>query len=130
MMFGFRMHSGYAQARLQPGVLDLTFGDPHEVATPEYVEALRSAALPRDELWFAYKQSEGPAQDAAAAALERVVPLGWSGDDVRMTTGGFGAITVAMKVLADPGDEVVYTLPPWFLYEPLALEAGLVPVKV
>lgn len=130
MMFGFRMHSGYAEARLRPGVLDLTFGDPHEVAMPEYVEALRSAALPQDELWFAYKQSEGPAQDAAAASLERVVPLGWSGDDVRMTTGGFGAITVAMKVLADPGDEVVYTLPPWFLYEPLALEAGLVPVKV
>ena len=47
-----------------------------------------------------------------------------------MTTGGFGAITVAMKAVADPGDEVVYTLPPWFLYEILAIEAGLVPVKV
>ena len=47
-----------------------------------------------------------------------------------MTTGGFGAITLAMKSVADPGDEVVYSLPPWFLYEALALEAGLVPVKV
>ena len=91
---------------------------------------LREAAVPRDELWFAYKQSEPPAQDAAAASLERVVPLGWTGDDLRMTTGGFGAITVAMKAVADPGDEVVYTLPPWFLYEILAIEAGLVPVKV
>ena len=130
MMFGFRMHSGYAERRLEPGVLDLTFGDPHELQMPEYVEALRTSAVPRDELWFAYKQSERPAQDAAAASLERVVPLGWTGDDLRMTTGGFGAITVALKVLADPGEEVVYTLPPWFLYEPLALEAGLVPVKV
>jgi aspartate aminotransferase len=86
--------------------------------------------LPRDELWFAYKQSDVAAQAAAAASLDRVVPLGWGADDVRMTTGGFGAITVAMKVLADPGEEGVYTLPPWFLYEPLALEAGLVPVKV
>jgi aspartate aminotransferase len=129
-MFGFRMHSGYAERRLEPGVLDFTFGDPHEVQMPEYVEALREATLPRDELWFAYKQSELPAQEAAAASLERVVPLGWTAGDVRMTTGGFGAITVAMKVLADPGEEVVYTLPPWFLYEPLALEAGLVPVKV
>ena len=32
--------------------------------------------------------------------------------------------------MADPGDEVVFSLPPWFLYESLALEAGLVPVKV
>jgi aspartate aminotransferase len=129
-MFDFRMRSGYAQRRLDPGVLDFTVGDPHEVATTDYVEALRESAVPRDELWFAYKQSEPAAQDAAAASLERVVPLGWTGDDLRMTTGGFGAITVALKVLADPGDEVVYTLPPWFLYEPLILEAGLVPVKV
>ena len=28
--------------------------------------------------------------------------LGWSGDDLRMTTGGFGAITVAMKVARRP----------------------------
>ena len=41
MMFGFRMHSGYAERRLEPGVLDLTFGDPHELQMPEYVEALR-----------------------------------------------------------------------------------------
>jgi len=129
-MFDFRMRSGYAERRLEPGVVDLTFGDPHELQQADYVDALREAAVPRDELWFAYKQSEVRAQEAAAASLERVVPLGWGAADLRMTTGGFGAITVAMKVLADPGEEVVYTLPPWFLYEPLALEAGLVPVKV
>lgn len=129
-MFRFRMQSGYAERRHEPGVLDLTFGDPHEVQAQAYVDALREAAVPRDELWFAYTQSEVAAQAAAAASLDRVVPLGWTADDVRMTTGGFGAITVAFKVLADPGEEVVYTLPPWFLYEPLALEAGLVPVKV
>ncbi|WP_323097509.1 aminotransferase class I/II-fold pyridoxal phosphate-dependent enzyme [Intrasporangium sp. YIM S08009] len=129
-MFDFRMRSGYAERRLENGVVDLTFGDPHEIQRPEFVEALREATVPRDELWFAYKQSEAGAQEAAAASLERVVPLGWTTGDLRMTTGGFGAITVAMKVLADAGEEVVYTLPPWFLYEPLALEAGLVPVKV
>ena len=130
MMFDFRMRSGYQERRLEPGVLDFTFGDPHEMQMPEYVEALREAAVPRDELWFAYKQSEEPAQQAAAASLERIVPLGWTAGDLRMTTGGFGAITIALKVLADPGEGVVYSLPPWFLYEPLALEAGLVPVKV
>ncbi|GAA5030311.1 pyridoxal phosphate-dependent aminotransferase [Terrabacter aeriphilus] len=130
MMMAFRMRSGYATRRLEPGVVDLTFGDPHELAPDAYVEALADALRPRDELWFAYMQSDEAAQAAAAASLERVVPLGWGPDDLRMTTGGFGAITVAFKVLADPGEEVVYNLPPWFLYEPLALEAGLVPVKV
>jgi aspartate aminotransferase len=131
MLFGFlRRRAAEEAGRPDHEVLDFTFGDPHELAMPAYVEALREAAVPRDELWFAYKQSERPAQDAAAASLERVVPLGWTGDHLRMTTGGFGAITVAMKAVADPGDEVVYTLPPWFLYEILAIEAGLVPVKV
>ncbi|MFC7596433.1 aminotransferase class I/II-fold pyridoxal phosphate-dependent enzyme [Terrabacter sp. GCM10028922] len=130
MLFDFLNTSGYQERRHEPGVCDLTFGDPHELQMPAYVDALREAAVPQDELWFAYKQSELTAQQAAATALRRVVPLDWTADDVRMTTGGFGAITVGMKAVADPGDEVVYTLPPWFLYEGIALEAGLVPVKV
>ena len=83
-----------------------------------------------DELWFAYKFSVVAAQEAAAASLRRVVDLPWTADRIRMTTGGFGAIALAMKSVADPGDEVVYSLPPWFFYEALALEAGLVPVEV
>ncbi len=130
MLVDFLNRSGYDTRRREPGVLDFTFGDPHEMQTVAYVEALRRATVPQDELWFAYKQSEAPAQQAAAASLRRVVPLPWTGDDLRMTTGGFGAISVTMKALADPGDEVVYCLPPWFLYEALALEAGLVAVKV
>jgi len=130
LLIDFLNRSDYDTRRREPGVLDFTFGDPHEMQQQGYVDAIREAAVPLDELWFAYKQSEESAQDAAAASLRRVVPLEWSGDDLRMTTGGFGAITVTLKALADPGDEVVYSLPPWFLYEALALEAGLVPVKV
>jgi aspartate aminotransferase len=129
-VFDFLRKSGYQTRRLEPGVLDFTLGDPHEMPLPAYVDALREAAIPRDELWFAYKFSQEPAQEAAAASLRRVVDLPWESGRIRMTTGGFGAITVAMKAVADPGDEVVYSLPPWFLYEALALEAGLVPVKV
>jgi aspartate aminotransferase len=35
-----------------------------------------------------------------------------------------------MKAVADPGDEVIYSLPPWFAYEALLVEAGLMPIKV
>lgn len=130
MLFEFARKSGYQERRLEPGVLDFTFGDPHEMPIPEYVEALRDAVVPQNELWFAYKFSLVEAQEAAAASLRTVVDLPWTADRIRMTTGGFGAITLSMKAVADPGDEVIYSLPPWFLYEALALEAGLVPVKV
>jgi aspartate aminotransferase len=130
MLFDFARKSGYQERRLEPGVLDFTFGDPHELASRDYVEALRAAALPRDELWFAYKFSQESAQVAAAASLSRHLGVPWPADRLRMTTGGFGAIATALKSVADPGDEVVFSLPPWFLYESLVLEAGLAPVKV
>jgi aspartate aminotransferase len=130
MLFEFARKSGYQERRLEPGVLDFTFGDPHELAPSAYVEALQAAAVPQDELWFAYKFSQEPAQEAAAASLSAHLGVSWPSDRIRMTTGGFGAIATALKSVADPGDEVVFSLPPWFLYESLVLEAGLVPVKV
>ncbi len=83
MLFGFlRRRAAEEAAPREPGVLDFTFGDPHELAMPAYVEALRAAAVPRDELWFAYKQSErrgagrgrGLARAGRPARLDRRPP--------------------------------------------------------
>ncbi len=130
LLFGFFNDFDYAERRQRPGTLDFTFGDPHEIPSRAYVEALAASLEPQDELWFAYKQNEPPAREAAAASLRRVIDLPFEAEDLFLTTGGFAAIALAMKAVADPGDEVIYSLPPWFLYEPLVLEAGLVPVKV
>jgi len=118
------------ERRHRPGTLDFTLGDPHEMPSAAYVDALRDALTPRHELWFAYTMNGPDAQEAAAASLRRLVDLPFEADDIHLTTGGFAAIALALKAVADPGDEVVYSLPPWFLYESLVLEAGLVPVKV
>ncbi len=131
----FRLLSGFLrdfldEHRHRPGMLDFTLGDPHEMPSTAYVEALRDALIPRHELWFAYTMNDPAAREAAAASLRRLVNLPFEADDIHLTTGGFAAIALALKAVADPGDEVVYSLPPWFLYESLVLEAGLVPVKV
>jgi len=130
MLLNFFRHSGYAERRHDPDVLDFTFGDPHDPPSAAYVEILRDALIPQHELWFAYNQGEPNAREAAAASLRRIVDLPFEANDIHLTTGGFTAISTALKVVGDPGDEVVYSLPPWFLYEGLVLEAGLVPVKV
>src|SRR5215216_1056976 len=114
----------------QSGMLDFTFGDPREMPPEAYVSALRTAVTPQHEGWFAYKEYEPAAQEAAAASLGQLTGLPFAPDDMLLTTGGFVALSVGMKAVADPGDEVIFSLPPWFAYETLLAEAGLVPVKV
>jgi aspartate aminotransferase len=130
LLFGFMRSIDYFRRREEPGVLDFIFGDPREMPSEAYVAALREAAIPQNESWFAYKWDDLGAQQAAAASLARLTGLPFEPADILLTTGGFAALSVGMKAVADPGDEIIYSLPPWFCYEPLAVEAGLVPVKV
>lgn len=122
--------SVYARRQDDPGVCDFTFGNPHEMPQDAYVQALREVLTPHTEKWFAYKTNEAAAQAAAADSLRGHLGVAFEADDIFLTTGGFAAISVALKAVGDPGDEVIFSLPPWFFYEPLAVEAGLVPVKV
>jgi aspartate aminotransferase len=126
----FYRYSGYEERRHQPGVLDFTLGDPHDPPSAEYVEFQREALIPQHELWFAYNLGDSTAIEAATESLRRHTGVPFEADDLHLTTGGFAAISTALKVVGDPGDEVIYSLPPWFLYEGIVLEAGLVPVKV
>ncbi|WP_035776266.1 aminotransferase class I/II-fold pyridoxal phosphate-dependent enzyme [Arthrobacter sp. H5] len=126
----FLASSTYARRQNEPGICDFTLGNPHQMPPQDYVEALRGAAVPHSDQWFAYKQSTPEAREAAAASLRGHLGIPFDPVDIHLTTGGFAAIALALKTIADPGDEVIYTLPPWFCYEPLVVEAGLVPVKV
>ncbi|MET1044907.1 MAG: aminotransferase class I/II-fold pyridoxal phosphate-dependent enzyme [Microbacteriaceae bacterium] len=130
LLYDFRRLSGYEERRDQPGVLDFTFGDPHDPPSDAYVEILRESLIPQHELWFAYNFGDAKAIQAATDSLRGYLGFPFEPEDLHLTTGGFAAISTALKVVGDPGDEVVYSLPPWFLYEGLILEAGLVPVKV
>ena len=126
----FLRDSVYARRQHEPGICDFALGNPHQMPQAAYVEALADALTPRNERWFAYKTNEPDAQAAAAASLQRLLGMPFEPADIHLTTGGFTAIPLALKAVADPGDEVIFTLPPWFFYEPLTIEAGLVPVKI
>lgn len=116
--------------RRQPDVLDFAFGNPHELAIPGFVEALGSHLVPIDEDWYAYKRSEPQAQAAVAKRLGEWRGLPFEPADIAMTPGAFGAIAVALHALLDIDDEVIFSTPPWFLYEAMVLAAGGTPVKV
>jgi aspartate aminotransferase len=118
------------ELREGPDVCDLTFGNPQELALPGFVSALRDHLEPRTKDWFAYKRSEPAARSIVAKALRDERDLPFEPEDIALTNGAFGALATAFHALLDPGDQVVFSLPPWFLYEPMLLAAGAEPVKV
>lgn len=126
----FLRESVWARRRFEPGIADFTFGAPHEMPLPGLVDALREWATPLTRDWFGYAMSEQHARDTVAESLRRATGIFFDPADIAMTTGGFAAIAVGLKAVTDPGDEVIYTLPPWFFYRLLITEAGLVPVPV
>ncbi|WP_205791453.1 aminotransferase class I/II-fold pyridoxal phosphate-dependent enzyme [Microbacterium sulfonylureivorans] len=112
-----------------PEALDFTFGNPHEMALPGLPTAMRAQLEPRTVDWFAYKTSERSAQEVVAAGLGQELGLPFEPDDIAMTQGAFGAISLAFALLADAGDEVVIPVPGWFCYEPMLIAANLVAVR-
>lgn len=109
---------------------DFTFGNPHEMPLPGLVSALRQGIEPQGPDWFAYKTSEAGPRAAIAAALADELGLPFEPEDVALTQGAFGAISVAFRLLMDVGDEAIIPVPGWFCYEPMLRAADLVPVKV
>lgn len=126
----FYLHSVYAEQRLQPGVADFTFGNPHEMPLRGLVDAIRARAVPHDRNWFAYKTSEDEPREFLAQSLTRELGLGFAPEDVALTGGAFAAIMVAFHLVLDAGDEAVFSEPAWFCYEPMLLAADAVPRKV
>ena len=116
--------------RLEPDVCDFAFGNPQELPMPEFSAAIRRHAIPESKDWFAYKRSEPEPRAVVAKALREWRGMPFEPEDVALTTGAFGALWTAFRAFLDPGDEVVFSLPPWFLYEPMLLAADAVPVKV
>jgi len=126
----FVFDSRYGERRGDPDIADFTFGNPHEMPLDGLVSAIRDTALPGNKDWFAYKTSEEEPQALVAAALSRELDLPFEPADVALTSGAFGAIAVALRLVLDAGDEAIYSEPAWFCYEPMLLAADAKPRKV
>ena len=129
-LFNFLLGSRWAQNRHLPTANDFVVGNPQEMPVEGIAQALVAAAEPRDKDWFAYKLSEDEPREVVAASLRGTHGLEFTPSDVFMTNGAFGGIALALRALIDPGDEVIYQLPPWFFYHPMIRSVGAVPVPV
>jgi aspartate aminotransferase len=126
----FLTASDWSRRKDEPGIADFMVGNPQEMPLPGFVAALQRWSVPRDKDWFAYTTSDPAAQAIVAAVLRERRGIPFEADDITMTNGAFGALSVALGAIVDPGDEVIFVTPPWFFYEALILAAGATPVRV
>ncbi len=126
----FYFESRYAERRLEEGINDFTFGNPHELPLLGVVKAIRDRAIPHDKNWYAYKTSEEEPQAFLAEHAGRELGLDFEPQDIALTTGAFAAIMVAIHQTLDAGDEAIFCEPAWFCYESMLAAAQAVPRKV
>jgi aspartate aminotransferase len=127
---GFQTDSTWARRRDEPGISDFTFGNPHEMPLASLVNALQAWSTPLNKDWFAYKASEQESREVAAAGLRDRTGVPFKPEDLAMTNGGIAALMIGIRTVIDPGDEVLYSQPAWFLYDAMIVDAGATPVRV
>jgi aspartate aminotransferase len=126
----FYFKSRYGERRGDPSIADFTFGNPHEMPLEGMVAAIRASAVPQNKDWFAYKTSEEAPQAFLAKVVSEELGLPFEPPDIALTAGAFAAISVAIRLVLDAGDEAIYPEPAWFCYEPMLMAADAVPRKV
>jgi aspartate aminotransferase len=111
------------------GLCDFMAGNPQEIASRQYVDALKRWAEPLSTDWFGYKMAHRPARQAAAAGLSAELGIAFHPDDIFLTRGAHGALGTALEAVVEAGDEVIFVSPPWFFYEAMILRVGATPIK-
>jgi aspartate aminotransferase len=115
---------------LAPPRYDFVTGNPYEMPMQTMAESVARASLPKHKDWFAYTMNDPTARTAVAGSLSQRLEQEVRPEDLHLTSGGFAALAVAMKAVADPGDEIIVLTPCFFFYESLIAGAGAVPVRV
>ena len=126
----FFTQSSWTKKVGDPAMCDFTFGNPHEMPLPGFVEALSRWIVPQNKDWYAYKDNEPGRARSSPPPCACGAELPFADEDIFLTNGAFAALAVALRALVDPGDEVIFISPPWFFYEALIVGAGREPVRV
>ncbi len=129
-LLDFLANSAFAQRASDPTICNFVLGNPHDMPLPGLVDALQRHAAPQTKDWFAYQQNEAHAAQPVAEALAASHGIAFEPEDIFLTPGAFGALSVSLRAIVDPGDEVIFLSPPWFFYEPMIALGGATPVRV
>jgi len=121
-----------AAERGADNVFDFTLGNPYGEPPPFLAEELARLATSPPSGLHKYMPNAGypEVRDAVARDLSLQTGLPFTAESVVMTVGAAGALTVALRSLISPGDEVVVPSPYFVEYLFYVRNAGGVPVTV
>ncbi|MBQ6020262.1 MAG: aminotransferase class I/II-fold pyridoxal phosphate-dependent enzyme [Clostridia bacterium] len=117
-------------ARQIPGVVSLGVGEP-DFDTPWHIREEGIKALQQGRTFYTANAGLDDLRSAIADYTKRKIGVEYDPKtEVYVTVGGSEAIDGAMRVILDPGDEVVYTEPCFVSYMPCIALADGVPVPI
>ena len=104
-------------------VTALTVGQP-DFVTPWHIREAAIESLEKGQTYYTSNSGLPELRAEIAAYLKRRFDLEYEPDETLVTVGGSEAIDVAIRVLVNPGDEVIVPTPSFVCYEPIARMAG------
>jgi aspartate aminotransferase len=110
-------------------VIVLSVGEP-DFPTPEHIKAAASQALVRNDTKYTPVDGARALKDAIVAKLKRDNGLGYSPEQVLVSTGAKQSCYNACLALLDPGDEAIVVAPYWVSYPDMVRLADAEPVVV
>ncbi|MCL2537751.1 MAG: aminotransferase class I/II-fold pyridoxal phosphate-dependent enzyme, partial [Coriobacteriia bacterium] len=111
-------------------VISLGVGEP-DFNTPRPVREAAKASLDAGHTTYTSNSGLQELRDEIAAYTERTIGVSYdSSTEVLITVGGSEAIDNALRVLLNPGDEVLLPEPAFVSYNPCTIMADGVPVAI
>jgi aspartate aminotransferase len=96
----------------KPGLIPLWFGE-GDRPPPEAVVKEAHAALDQGYHYYSSSLGRQDLREAIAAYIRRLRGLDIGAGRVAVTSSGNSAIQIAMQLIVDPGDNVVFAVPLW-----------------
>ncbi len=117
-------------ARQIPGVVSLGVGEP-DFETPWHIREEGVRALQQGKTYYTANAGLDELRRAIAGYTKRKLGVEYDpAEEIFVTVGGSEAIDGALRVILDPGDEVIYTEPCYVSYMPCIALADGVPVSI
>lgn len=110
-------------------IISLSVGEP-DFKTPWVIRQAGIQSLERGKTWYTANAGLAALQQEICKYLDRRFALSYQPSQVIVTVGGSEAIDIALRSLANAGDEILIPEPSFVCYSPVASLCGAVPVPI